>query len=460
MLKQAIANILTLQIYRSAWRLLQPTARVKSLLKGSGMLIVALTLSTLYGDAQTVHGFTGGTDGANPVGGLATGKNGVLYGTTQYGGGHPGCSFSPTSGCGTVFQLVPPTSPGAPWTESVIYVFPTLDGGLGLPLASPTVGPNGELYGTTLYGGKDFVGDVFVLTPPSSPGGTWTETTLYSFSYPLGDPQNPTAGVVIGKNGVLYGTVQFAGTSPNCPYGSVSYGCGAVYSLTPPASPGGAWTYQTLYTFQGGNDGAAPQAGLAIGKNGELYGTTSVGGLGSVCTRDNIPPPGYQPQSNGCGTVFELDPPASAGGVWTETVIYRFQGERDGGFPNAVVYHDGVLDGTVTFGGDQKNCGGVGCGGVFRLSPPVAPTDSWTEKVIYSFTSVPDGLFPGAGIVVGKDGTLYGTTRDGGDKDACPQNPGCGVVFQLKPPSDPDHDWREGVLHRMCCNFKGCWLVT
>ena len=446
MRKQATVHLIPLQIYRSAWRRLQPAVSVKGILKSFGVLMAALTLSAPYGGAQTLHNFTGGTDGELPFGGLTAGKNGVLYGTTEYGGVSPACSNQ--LGCGTVFQLMPPTSMSGSWTQSVIYAFPSGKyGGAPLPLASPAVGPNGELYGTTVIGGAG-VGDVYELRPPSSPGGTWTGTILYTFSSAIGEPQNPQAGVVIGKNGVLYGTVQFSGTSPNCPFGSVSYGCGAVYSLTPSASPGGAWTYQTLYTFQGGSDGAAPQTSLAIGKNGELYGTTPAGGPGSLCTGNNIPGPLFQPQSTGCGTVFELDPPASAGGAWTERVIYSFQGGRDGGSPNAMVYHEGVLDGSVTFGGNPKNCGGVGCGGVFRLSPPSEPGDSWTEKVIYSFTSVPDGLFPGAGVVVGKDGTLYGTTRDGGEKEACLQNPGCGIVFQLKPPQDPDDDWREDVLQR------------
>jgi uncharacterized repeat protein (TIGR03803 family) len=404
-----------------------PLAGARSLLRTCGALMVALTLSTPWCGAQTIYSFTGGTDGANPFGGLTAGRNGVLYGTTQ---------------SGTVFQLTPPTSLGGTWTESVIST-------VGYsPLASPTVGPNGELYGTTYFGGAAGVGDIYELMPPSSPGGAWTETTLYAFSYAVGTPQNPQAGVVIGRNGVLYGTVQFAGTSPNCLFRSVSYGCGAVYSLTPPASSGGTWTYQTLYIFQGGNDGAIPLAGLAIGRNGELYGTTYAGGPGSACTGHNFHYPGFVPQSTGCGTVFELDPPASPGDDWTETVLYSFTAGSDGGFPNAVVYQDGALDGTVTVGGNPTNCAGVGCGGVFRLSPPAAPGDSWTEKVIYNFMNVPDGLFPGAGVVIGNDGTLYGTTLDGGDKDACIQFPGCGVVFQLRPPEYPDQDWREKVLHR------------
>ena len=429
MLSQATVSAITLRIYRSAFRLLQPAADVRGLLKkASGTLIVALALSTPYGTAQTLHTFTDGTDGGYPFGGLAAGKNGVLYGTTEE----------------TVFQLTPPRSMGGAWTESTIYSF-----NFGFALASPSVGPHGELYGTTYFGGTEGVGTVYKLTPPASAGGTWTETTLYSFSIAVGDPQNPMGGVVIGKNGVLYGTVQFAGTSPACPFYPVSYGCGAVYSLTPPTVPGGNWTEETLYTFQGGIDGAVLYAGVSMGNEGELYGAAYMGGPGSQCAGTFYnPTPGFRPQSNaGCGTVFELDPPASAGGAWTETTLYGFLGGSDGGFPNALLYKKGVLYGTVTFGGNQSYCGGVGCGGVFQLSPPAFRGGNWTEKVIYSFESIPDGLFPDAGLAIGEDGTLYGTTRDGGDSGSCPQNPGCGAVFQLTPAADSEGDWQEEILH-------------
>lgn len=437
--KPAIA----LQRYRSGTPLTRLAAVAKGAILGIAILVFALTMNTLQLDAQTLHSFSGGTDGALPVGALVQGANGVLYGTTEYGGISPTCA-----GCGTIFQLTPPASPSGAWTESVIYAFPS---GKYAPaqcvLARPTLGPNGEFYGTTVCGGAG-VGDVYEVIPPSTPGGTWTGIILYTFSSAVGPPQNPQGGLVIGKNGVLYGTVQFSGTSPNCPYGTISYGCGEVFSLTPPTSPTGSWSYQTLHTFQGGSDGAAPQTDLVIGDHGELYGATPVGGPGSLCTRDNIPSLLFSPQSTGCGTVFELDPPSYPGGVWTETVIYGFQGGRDGGFPNAVTYHDGELFGTVSIGGDLKNCGGVGCGGVYRLSPPSVPGDPWTQQTIYNFTGRLDGLFPGAGVVVGKDGVLYGTTRDGGDKNSCPSDPGCGVVFQLSRSQDSDQEWSQQVLHR------------
>lgn len=418
-----------------------------------GMLAVALAARSLSSGAQSLHSFSGGADGAYPVGGLALGANGFLYGTTSIGGSPSGCT-NPT-GCGTIYRLTPPSKPGGSWSETVIYAYPSVNGAYAYPVSAPTVGPAGELYVTSNYGGADTVGDVSEFTPPATLGGMWNRTELYSFAFPGGDPQNPAASVVIGANGVLYGTVPYAGSSVNC--GGVfgtTYGCGGVYSLTPPATPGGEWTEETIYTFQGGSDGAFPITALVLGRNGVLYGSTNVGGLGTRCIENTVARIGFTSPTTfaaipvNCGTVFELDPPATAGGDWTETILYSFKGERDGGFPNALTYWNGKLYGTVTFGGDPRNCGGAGCGGVFELSPPAVPRGEWTEQVIYSFSSGSDGLFPGAGVTLDPDGTIYGTTLDGGNSNACPANPGCGIVYQLKPPLFPGLAWRESVLHR------------
>jgi uncharacterized repeat protein (TIGR03803 family) len=165
------------------------------------------------------------------------------------------------------------------------------------------------LYGTTSYGGSSENGTVFSLAPPASPGGAWTKATLYNFN---GTPDGSSpyySGVVIGKKGTLYGTTLFGGTA----------GYGTVFELRPPASPGGVWTEVVLHSFAGGSDGELPYAGLAIGSGPGgypvLYGTTTYGGTGP-CTV-NYP---------GCGTVFSLTPPASPSGAWTEAVLHNFTG--------------------------------------------------------------------------------------------------------------------------------------
>lgn len=130
-------------------------------------------------------------------------------------------------------------------------------------------------------------------------------------------------------------------------------GCGSVYSLIPPGSSG-AGKFSVLYQFTGvlNGDGAFPTGGLTA-FNGVLYGTTQWGGL-----------PGCF-EFQGCGTIFSLTPPASPGGSWTETVLYRFTGSADGSGPNGSLAVDshGVLYGTTSAGGYYNE------GTVFSLRP-------------------------------------------------------------------------------------------
>jgi len=157
-----------------------------------------------------------------------------------------------------------------------------------------------------------------------------------------------------------------------------------------------------LYSFKGGDDGAQPFAGL-IELNGTLYGTTAYGGTG--CSG-----------SSGCGTVFE----STTSGQ--ETVLYRFQGGKDGANPYAsLVDVNGALYGTTASGG--AGCSGSrGCGTVFKI------TTSGKETVLYSFKGAPDGLAPLGNLTV-LNGTLYGTTRAGGT--GCSGSSGCGTVFRI-----------------------------
>jgi uncharacterized repeat protein (TIGR03803 family) len=142
------------------------------------------------------------------------------------------------------------------------------DGVAGLVVGE---GPDGRpvLYGVTSGGGIYGYGTAFSLTPPSSPGVPWTEKILHHFTGPSG-AAFPNPSLVIGKGGVIYGTA----------YGILGGGAdasGAVFSLTPPCG-GGAWTATVLHAFTGGADGGNPIAGLAIGDDGALYGTTTAGG--------------------------------------------------------------------------------------------------------------------------------------------------------------------------------------
>lgn len=149
----------------------------------------------------------------------------------------------------------------------------------------------------------------------------------------------------------------------------------------------------TLYTFAGPPDGASPQAALISDASGNLYGTTIWGG---IVNANN---------ANGNGTVFKLTP--NGNGTYSETVLYKFTGGNDGGFPSAALIADasGNLYGTTEYGGASGN------GTVFKLTP------AGVETVLYSFKGQPDGSRPLAGLIFGAGGNLYGTTEFGGSSN-------------------------------------------
>lgn len=165
-------------------------------------------------------------------------------------------------------------------------------------------------------------------------------------------------------------------------------------------------TAAVLYQFTGGTDGGAPNAGVIFDNAGNLYGTTTTGGL------------------FGHGTVYELSPSPSG---WTESVLYSFTGGPDGDLPRGGVIFDGAgnLYGTTYQGG-------VCCGTVFEL---VKTGDSWSFNLLHTFTGGDDGANPAAGLVWGPNG-LFGTTENGGfTSGLCGPRyeVGCGTVFRLFP---------------------------
>ena len=293
-------------------------------------------------------------DGGIPQAALIADAAGALYGTTSEGGNH---------GYGTVFKL---TNSAAGWKETTLYNFTT-----GMPQGSashsnpsPLIFDSaGNLYGETETGGSAGYGMVFELSPTTS--GEWTEKTLLNFTV-AGTGIFPFGGLVFDSIGSLYGTTEEGGMIQN----GCHFGCGTVFKLTPQQ---GSWSEAILYSFAGGStDGAFPLGGVIFDQLGNLYGTTSSGGLdGAAC-------------SSGCGTVFKLTP--SSGGTWTESVLYEFAGANgDAGVPVAGVIFDqaGNLYGTTVAGGSfNQVCLYLGCGTVFELSPN---SGSWSEKILYSF---------------------------------------------------------------------------
>lgn len=205
------------------------------------------------------------------------GPDGVIYGTTE--GGDSECP----SGCGTVFSMKPPTTRGGTWTTTVLDTFINR-GSRPFGVASIVLGKDGVIYGTTDAGGEFNLGAIFSLSPPTVPGGPWVESLLYSFKGPP-DAASPNLGLVMAENGTLYGTTYYGGDASCNDGGGLGVGCGAVYSLTPSSSQGGAWTETVLHAFSGGDDGGIPISGLTSGSNGVLYGTTTAfGGTGKFGT--------------------------------------------------------------------------------------------------------------------------------------------------------------------------------
>ncbi len=202
----------------------------------------------------------------------------------------------------------------------------------------------------------------------------------------------------------------------------------AIFAVTLLATRAWADTHEKVLFNFNRTDGAYTFAGLIFDAAGNLYGTTVGGGTYAYCSD------GY-----GCGTVFELTP--TAGGGWTEQVLYNFGNGTDGVNP-----YDGLIfDAAGKLYGTTPNGGTYGYGTVFELTP--TESGGWTETVLHSFcsqTDCTDGEAPQAGLIFDTLGNLYGSTTAGGTYTSnC--NYGCGTVFELTPTGGGA--WTEQVLH-------------
>jgi uncharacterized repeat protein (TIGR03803 family) len=335
------------------------------------------------------------------------------------------------------------TTASAEWKEKVLYSFQGGNDG-ALPAGGVVFDPQGNLYGVTEAGGPascapigNYCGTVYELSPPVKQGDPWTKTQLYMFKgKKANDGEAPDGGLVMDKAGNLYGVTAYGGTG-DCTLAGVPGGCGTVYELSPPQMKGGQWTYTSLYSFKGGKDGYVPLGNLVFDGAGNLYGATYFGGgKGTTCNPD------YQY----CGTVFELSPPKTKGGKWTEKVLYSFAGGTDGANPNGGLVLDslGEIFGTTAWGG-STSCQGSGCGTAFELKPPTKSGGAWTESTLHRFTDGSDGANPNGGLILDAKGALYGTAGGGG-------NPGVGVIFRLTPTKGR---WAEAVLYNFTVGDDG-----
>jgi len=281
-------------------------------------------------------------------------------------------------------------------TFSVLHGFRGQPEDGAAPLGGLLLDAAGNLYGTTLQGGKYSsclpadvgCGVVFKLDTNG------VETVLHNFSG--SDGAGSSATLIMDANGDLYGTAAVGGGG-GCNTGN-SVGCGVVFKLS-------GHKETVLYRFTGGADGAFPWAGLVMDASGNFYGTTNAGG-------------GY-----GGGVVFKL-----AGKK--ETVLHAFTGGKDGAAPGGgtLINANGSLYGTTVYGGDIHCDYPYSCGVVFKLT-------GRKEEVLHAFKDSPDGSFPAAGLFMDATGNLYGTTADGGDGS------NGGIVFEV------GQDGKERELH-------------
>lgn len=270
-----------------------------------------------------------------------------------------------------------------------------------------------------------------LLTSPASAQITYK--TLYAFSGGADGNEYVvnvfngnnwfSSGLIFGTDGALYGTTAAGGT----------YGYGVVFSLSPNSN--GSWTENVLYSFTGGSDGAYPFAGLIFDAAGNLYGTTSGGGL----------PGCSNAYTTGCGVVFELTP--NLNGTWSEQILYSFTGGADGAQPEARLTFDaaGNLYGSADARGlNSWGCPGPysfydgGCGVVFELTPNSDGT--WNETVLHRFTGGVDGGQQIGPVALDPAGNLYTTAQWG--------KTGNGVVLEM---ANTPTGWKASIPY----SFKG-----
>jgi hypothetical protein len=367
----------------------------------------------------------GSNDASVPNGGLILDASGNLYGVTAYGGTGDCVLLGVKAGCGTVYELSPPSEKSGTWTETILYSFPTARQGY-LPNGNLVFDSAGNLYGATQFGGGhgttcngfyQYCGAIFELSPPKTKGREWTEKVVYGFKgvapgKQFGDGANPNGALVLDSKGTIYGTTFFGGNNVKgeCQGGAGGTGCGIVFELTAPSQKGGRWTKKVLHQFDG-KDGANSAAGVIFDGSGNLYGTTLFG-----------PPHGF-------GLIFELKKPTGRSHLWTEAVLHAFSDGNDGAGPMAGLTFDprGSLYSTA-----YRGSGGSQYGDVFRLQPPSGKHGHWAFTVLYGFSGSLDAAQPAAALVFDRAGNLYGTSQYGGTGTGCGTG-ACGTVFEVSP---------------------------
>lgn len=300
------------------------------------------TLTILYSFSaltvvQHVNNAGINADGASPNAGLVQGIDGLLYGTAQNGG---------ANGWGTIFRI---TTGGF---FELLHTFSGTDG--SMPEAGLIQASDHLFYGTTALGGTDGFpggrGTIFSL----GAADRVVFGSLHSFNF--ADGAGPNAALVQASDGLLYGTTGFGG----------AHNKGTVFQ----AGTNGAW-FSSLYSFSGA-DGDGPVGGLVQAREGDLYGTTVLGGSADI------------------GTVFRI----TTSGLLT--TMHSFSG-TDGSYPDSTLLQ--ASDGNL-YGSTLES--------IFRI------TTGGALATVYTFTGQADGGNPLGGLIQASDGNLYGTTYGGG----------------------------------------------
>ncbi|HEX3671249.1 MAG TPA: choice-of-anchor tandem repeat GloVer-containing protein [Candidatus Cybelea sp.] len=334
---------------------------------------------------RVLYEFQGGKDGNGPNGGVVSDANGVLYGTTEYGGAF---------GLGTIFKL---TRSGKSYKEALLHSFAGAQDG-DAPFGGLTIDGAGNLFGATLLGGGGGsqcntgagCGVVFELQHSEK---KYTERILYRFS---GGRDGATPGSPpIFAGDKLFGTAATGGGNPSCGGAPINTGCGTVYELDP---QGGTYHLHAIYWFTGmaGGDAANPFAGLIAGAGGTFYGLGQYGG------------------KRNAGAMFALKP---SGTGYSERTLHSFGATGDGSYPlyPLAVGRKGAFYGTTEYGGTPSSDGTV-----FEVTP------SGSERVLLAFPNGSKGAYPDGGLFVANDGTLYGTASYGGASSLA-----AGIAFTL-----------------------------
>ncbi|HLX70034.1 MAG TPA: choice-of-anchor tandem repeat GloVer-containing protein [Verrucomicrobiae bacterium] len=322
-------------------------------------------------------------DGYEPTS-LTMDAKGNLYGTTYFGG---------ASCCGEIYELSP--SQDGTWTFNILYSFCSLDScpdGEN-PSGALAIDAAGNLYGATVSGGNNFNGVVFKLSPPSLPGGTWTESVVYDFCSDIQnqaclDGFDPRGGVTLDSSGNLIGTTFLGGQYLK---GCGGEGCGTVFKLSPSS---GAWAYTQLDATLA-SVGFGPVSPVVTDSAGNVYGTFELGG------------------GKGNGALFKISP----NGQHSSQPLSA----AENGYPQAAL----VLGNTAIYG-STLGTGSNKPGTIFQIT-------STGQSILHKFCSAKncaDGTSP-LGLVSNSSGVLYGVAEAGGT--GCSGGGGCGVVYMLKP---------------------------